>query len=40
VLGGMKVMGLKTSPSGSYVLRQKRQQGHWLIEKAEVTKGE
>jgi hypothetical protein len=40
VLDGMKVMGIKTSPSGSYVLRQKRQQGQWLIEKAEVMKGE
>lgn len=36
VLDGMKVMGVKTSPAGSYVLRQKRQQGAWLIEKAEV----
>jgi hypothetical protein len=29
-------MGIKTSPAGSYVLRQKRQQGAWMIEKAEV----
>jgi uncharacterized protein (TIGR02246 family) len=37
VLQGMKVMGIKTSPAGSYVLRQKRQQGGaWFIEKAEV----
>jgi hypothetical protein len=36
VLDGMKVMGFKTSPNGSYVLWQKRQQGRWLIEKAEV----
>jgi uncharacterized protein (TIGR02246 family) len=36
VLDGLKVMGVKTSPAGSYVLRQKRQQGAWFIEKAEV----
>jgi uncharacterized protein (TIGR02246 family) len=36
VLVGMKIMGVNTSPAGSYVLRQKRQQGAWLIEKAEV----
>jgi uncharacterized protein (TIGR02246 family) len=36
VLDGMKVMGVKTAPAGSYVLRQRRQQGAWLIEKAEV----
>jgi uncharacterized protein (TIGR02246 family) len=36
VLEGMKVMGIRTSPDGSYVLRQKRQQGRWLIERAEV----
>jgi hypothetical protein len=36
VLDGMKIMGIKTSPAGSYALRQKRQQGTWLIERAEV----
>jgi uncharacterized protein (TIGR02246 family) len=36
VLNGMIVMGIKTSPAGAYVLRQKKHQGVWLIEKAEV----
>ena len=36
VLDGMKVIGIATSPAGSFVLRQKRQQGAWMIEKAEV----
>ena len=36
VLDGMKILGIKTSPAGSYVLRQKKQQGAWMIEKAEV----
>jgi uncharacterized protein (TIGR02246 family) len=36
VLDGMIVMGIKTSPTGSYVLRQKSRQGAWMIEKAEV----
>ncbi len=33
---GMKVLGVSTSPAGTYVLRQKKQKGAWLIEKAEV----
>ncbi|HEX2227470.1 MAG TPA: SgcJ/EcaC family oxidoreductase [Candidatus Binatia bacterium] len=36
VLDGMTVMGIKTSPTGSYVLRQKNLKGAWMIEKAEV----
>ena len=36
VLNGMKVLGVKTSPAGAYVLRQKKQQGVWMIAKAEV----
>jgi ketosteroid isomerase-like protein len=36
VLDGMKVMGVKTSPEGSYILRQRKQQGTWKIAKAEV----
>jgi hypothetical protein len=36
VLDGMKVLGVSTSPAGTYVLRQKKQKGAWLIEKAEV----
>lgn len=36
ILDGMIVMGIKTSPAGSYVLRQKRQRGAWMIERAEV----
>ncbi len=35
-LDGVKILGVKTSPAGSYVLRQKKLQGAWLIEKAEV----
>lgn len=35
-LDGMKILGVKTSPAGAYVLRQKKLQGAWLIEKAEV----
>jgi uncharacterized protein (TIGR02246 family) len=36
VLDGMKVMGVKTSPEGSYILRQRKHQGTWKIAKAEV----
>jgi uncharacterized protein (TIGR02246 family) len=35
-LEGMKIMGVTTSPEGSYVLRQKKQQGRWMIAKAEI----
>lgn len=35
---GMKILGVETSPEGSFILRQKKQQGRWLIAKAEILK--
>ena len=35
---GIKILGLNTSAAGSYRLRQVRQNGRWLIAKAEVMK--
>jgi uncharacterized protein (TIGR02246 family) len=37
-LDGMKIVGVKTSPEGSYTLRQKRQQGRWMIARAEIQR--
>jgi uncharacterized protein (TIGR02246 family) len=38
-LKGMKIMGVETSPQGSFVVRYKKQQGRWMIAKAEIVKG-
>ena len=39
-LDGIKIMGFSTSATGSYMLRQVKRQGRWLIARAEVTKGD
>jgi uncharacterized protein (TIGR02246 family) len=36
-LEGIKVLGISTTSTGSYELRQTKQNGRWLIAKAEVT---
>jgi uncharacterized protein (TIGR02246 family) len=38
-LDGIKIMGFSTSATGSYILRQIKREGRWLISRAEVTKG-
>jgi uncharacterized protein (TIGR02246 family) len=38
-LDGIKIMGFSTTATGSYVLRQIKREGRWLISRAEVTKG-
>jgi uncharacterized protein (TIGR02246 family) len=37
-LQGIKVLGFTSSSTGSYVFRQTKQDGRWLISKAEVTR--
>lgn len=37
-LKGMKIMGIETSPQGSFIVRHKKQQGQWMISKAEIKK--
>jgi uncharacterized protein (TIGR02246 family) len=40
-LDGINLLGFTTTASGSYILRQvKRDDGRWLIAKAEVKKGD
>jgi len=39
-LEGIRLMGFSKSASGSYILHQVRQQGRWLISRAELTKGD
>ncbi|HET8564668.1 MAG TPA: SgcJ/EcaC family oxidoreductase [Candidatus Binatia bacterium] len=36
LIDGVKILGLKTSAEGSYIFRQIKQQGRWMIAKAEV----
>ena len=38
-LDGIRIMGLHTSASGSYTLRQVKREGRWFISRAEITKG-
>ena len=38
LIDGVKILGVKTSAEGSYVFRQKKQEGHWMISKAEVLR--
>jgi hypothetical protein len=35
-LQGMKLFGLETSPAGRFVFHQRKQQGQWMISKAEL----
>jgi uncharacterized protein (TIGR02246 family) len=37
-LKGMKILGVETSPQGSFIVRHKKQQGRWMISKAEILK--
>ena len=37
-LKGMKLLGIKTSPEGSFVLRQRKQGEPWMISRAELTR--
>lgn len=39
-LEGIKILGFSKSASGSYILHQIRQQGRWLISRAELIKGD
>jgi uncharacterized protein (TIGR02246 family) len=39
-LEGMKVLGVETSPEGSFILHQTKQQGRWMIAKAEIHRKE
>ena len=38
-LEGIKILGFSTSTTGFYVLRQIKQEGRWLISRAEVNRG-
>ena len=38
-LEGIKILGFNTSTTGSYVLRQIKEEGRWLISRAEVNRG-
>ena len=38
-LEGIKLLGFNTSATGSYVLRQIKEEGRWLISRAEVNRG-
>lgn len=37
-LDGMKILGFKTAPEGPFILRQKKQQGRWMISRAEILR--
>ena len=39
-LEGIKILGASKSATGSFVLHQVREHGHWLISRAEMTKGD
>ena len=39
-LEGIKILGFSKSATGSYILHQVRQQGRWLISRAELLKGD
>jgi uncharacterized protein (TIGR02246 family) len=39
-LKGMKILGIESSPQGSFIVRYKKQQGQWMISKAEILKKE
>jgi hypothetical protein len=34
-LDGMKILGVPTAPEGSFVFRHRKQQGRWIILRAE-----
>ena len=37
-LDGMNILGFETAPEGLFVLRHKKQQGRWMIAKAELLR--
>ncbi|HEY5543882.1 MAG TPA: SgcJ/EcaC family oxidoreductase [Candidatus Binatia bacterium] len=37
-LNGLKVFGFERSPEGAFVFRHKKQQGRWMISKAELAR--
>ena len=37
---GMKILGVETSPVGTFVFHQRKQQGRWMISKAEILREE
>ena len=37
-LHGMKILGYETSPAGTFVFHQSKQQGRWMIAKAEILR--
>ena len=37
-LHGMKILGLDTSPKGTFIFHQRKQQGRWMILKAEILR--
>ena len=37
-LDGVSILGFETAPEGPFVLHQRRQQGRWLIAKAEILR--
>ena len=39
-LQGMKLLGITTSPEGSFVLRQRKQGEPWMISRAELTRND
>lgn len=38
-LDGVTILGFETEPEGSFIFRQERQQGRWMIAKAELLRG-
>ena len=37
-LKGMRIMGVETSPQGSFIVRHEKHQGRWMISRAEILK--
>jgi len=33
---GMRILGFETSPTGTFIFHQRKQQGRWMILKAEI----
>lgn len=38
-LDGVTILGFETEPEGSFIFRQERQRGRWMIAKAELLRG-
>lgn len=38
-LDGVTILGFETEPEGSFIFRQERQQGRWMIAEAELLRG-